>query len=417
MEDKLTPLEAEVMEVSARQEPEQAFDSYGTAARPKPKRNFVLLWVLFGIGVIILSSLAVIGTLFDVRLERKNGYWTLQMRNHTTEEQADVRELPITAGMLPTQEDADRQDSIRLHIAGGGASSNGSPAEIYKSVFGSVVCLEYSTCYGTAYGTGVVLTEDGYLLTASANLSDVLEIEAVFENESRHPATILKVDRTTGLALLKTEANGLTPVSFSPESSAAVGTDVYCFSNPYGTAIKNVFSAGMLSAVQQHEINDDTYTLLLTSCERQSEGYGVPIFDASGCLLGMTSPIGQYLFVGADPCFAIGSSDLQRIVGELTNSAKTETDLLGLTVEAIPASYAGYYHYPGSLWITGIRSDSPLYGYLREYDVVTAVDGKEVATVEEYRQELLKASTSGRLQLTVYRNRSYFNVTVTLKNT
>ena len=68
-------MEAEVLEIPA--DPAQAApeNSYGTAVRPKPKRNYVWLWVLFGLTVIVVCSFAVAATVLNVRLERSENGW------------------------------------------------------------------------------------------------------------------------------------------------------------------------------------------------------------------------------------------------------------------------------------------------------------------------------------------------------
>lgn len=419
MDDRQTPLEAEVMELpssSAEHEPE---NSYGTSAMPKPKHSYVWLWVVFGIAVIALSSFAVAATLFDVRLERRNGGWSLHMGTQVSAAPApEIRNLPAGTAAVPETESTGAQNPLQLHVSDDTSAAPNTASEVYTAVSPSVVCLRITTAYGTADVTAVVLSADGYLLTAATDFSRANQINAIFPDGETRTAQFVRMDRASGLTILKTDADRLQPVTFAPNESARVGQTVYCVSNPFGSVMQNVFSAGMLSAVQDGSLNGQTCTLLLSSCDRQSDGYGIPLFDEAGRLLGLTVPAARWLFSGMqDPCFALSSGDIQRIVGELTARSDANEDMLGLVVEEIPANIVSYYGYPGSLWVAELRQDSPLIDYLRENDVITHVNGTRVTTEDEYRQALRDAAGLPHVTLTIYRSRMVFNVTVTLRAT
>ena len=421
MEDKLTPIEAEVTELPAASEPLPAADSYGTATMPKPKRSYAGLWILFGILIIVLCSLAVLSNLFEVRIERKNGSWSLQTRDRTkTEGESLIRNLPLAtgAGETSTQE-SQREDPLSLQVSEDGQpAASASASELYSAISPSVVCLEYQTFYGTVSATGVVLSSDGYLLTADLDYGNTTEIRAVFSDGTSQTARRVRMDQTTGLCLLKTDADGLTPVVFSPDSSGTVGQSVYCIANPYGSVMRNVFCEGMLSAVQNRELDGASCRLLLSSCELQKLGYGIPLFDSQGRLLGLTTPVArQILSVSSDPCFALSSEDVRRIAGRLSSGASSDMDMLGLRVELIPARTRIYFSYPGTLWITAISADSPLHGVFSVYDIITHVNGKPVWTAEDYEQALAEVAGSDSVCLTIYRYGRSYEATIKLNQT
>lgn len=412
-------MEAEVLEIPA--DPAQAApeNSYGTAVRPKPKRNYVWLWVLFGLTVIVVCSFAVAATVLNVRLERSENGWSLRLpERNSSDGSGVVRDLPVSGSAGGTQTfRPDPGNSIQLHLSQGGPEARtDSAADLYQAVSPSVVCLEVPTYYGTFSLTGVVLSEDGYLLTAASELGGATEYNVIFSDGSTASARRVETDRVTGLTLLKAEANGLTPVTFSSDEGS-VGQPVYLISNPFGSAVPNVLSEGMISAVQSQEVNGERYQLLLTSAERQSEGGGIPIFDDRGELVGLTTPIAQYFLSGrSDPCFALCSADLQRLVDELTVRSDSY-DRIGLRVEEISAAMVSYYRFPGSLWITDISVNSSLYDSLAVNDVITAVNGVTVQTLSEYEAALDAASSTGTIRLTIYRSGVFYYVRIPVNNT
>lgn len=420
MEDKLTPIEAEVTELPGRSEPLPASDSYGTAAMPKPKRSYAWLWIPFGILIIVLCTLAVLTSLFDVRLERKNGSWSLQMRSsQKPSSDSVVRDLPLATGVEqdPTSETLS-QDPLSLQVEGDRfPSAPASASELYEAVSPGVVCLEYRTVYGTVTATGVVLSPDGYLLTAGTDLANAIELSAVFSDGTTRSARRVRTDQETGLVLLKTDGSDLQPVVFAPDGAGAVGQTVYCVANPYGSFMGNVFCEGMLSAVRTRELDGASFRLMLSSCALQGEGYGIPLFDETGRLLGLTAPAARrMLSLSTDPCFALSSEDVRRVVKDLW-SGNSDSDLLGLRVELIPTATRVYFGYPGTLWITEISPDSPLSGVFSGYDVITHVNGRQVWTVEEYRQALKEAAASTSVRLTVFRYGRSYEATIRLNPT
>ncbi len=394
-------------EAETRSAPE---DSYGTAVRPRPKRSYVWLWVLFGLAVIAICSVAVAATVLNIRLEHNEGGWSLHLQEQKHISGTDtVRDLPVSNGVDSAAQTAQSPENpIRLHLAQGDAAASADTAtELYRNISRSVVCLEVSTYYGTYSLTGIVLSEDGYLLTAVSELGGISEFSAVFSDGSTCLARRVDSDRVTGLTLLKAEASGLTPVTFSTDD-VSVGQRVYLISNPYGSTMPNVLSEGMISAVQTSELEGESYRLLLTSSPRQSEGGGIPVFDEKGRLTGLTTPISQWLLSGkTDPCFALSSADLQREVDALTLHADAY-DGIGLRVEEISSGMISYYRFPGRLWITQISPGSPAYGYLAVNDVITEVNGTAVSTIDEYEKALAEAVPTGHVVLTIYRSGVYY---------
>ncbi|MCR5552986.1 MAG: hypothetical protein K6F19_07680, partial [Oscillospiraceae bacterium] len=178
-------MEAEVLEIPA--DPAQAApeNSYGTAVRPKPKRNYVWFWVLFGLTVIVLCSAAVAATVLNVRLERGENGWSLRLPERNSSAGSGlVRDLPVSGSAGETQTfRPDPDNSIQLHLSQGGSEARtDSAADLYQAVSPSVVCLEVPTYYGTVSLTGVVLSEDGYLLTAASELGGATEFNVIFSD-------------------------------------------------------------------------------------------------------------------------------------------------------------------------------------------------------------------------------------------
>ena len=410
MDDKRTPMEAEVQELPMRREC-AAEDFYGTAVRPRPQRSFVGLWICVGLAVIAVCTFCVVAALSHVQFENGEGGIRLAVRDseETKAPEDPIVELPVTEGDSYIRRNGADSEDVRLPVAET-AGEILTPAEIYEKVSPAVVCVQVNSYYGSADYSGVVVASDGYILTATKGLTNAVSISVTLADGSERSARRLGEDLVSGVCLLKIEAEGLPTVRFSEETEHSVGERVYCICNPYGSQIPNVFYDGMLSVCQTVDIGGKTYELLQSSARQDQAGCGSPILDDRGLVLGITTPIGKRLVSDEDPCFAISSVDLARIVTGFEETASSSSVWLGLEVEDIPEEYQYLYGFPGCVWIDEVAVGSASYGVLFQYDVVLAVDGTEVRDAVDYQRILSAYEPGDRVLLTIYRSGKQYQI-------
>ena len=411
MDDKRTPMEAEVQELPPRREPSCPEDFYGTAAKPRLRRNYTWFWACLGLAVIAVSTFSVVAAMLHVRVENKDGGWRLSMREtEATEETEDpVRSLEITAAedYTPSAK-GDIRGNVGIRLADS-VGETLTAADVYARVNAAVVCVEVAGYYGTSSYTGVVLSADGYILSATDGLSNALSVTVCFSDGSSLPAVRIGEEHITGLCLLKVEAEGLTAAAFAEDCALTVGQGVYCVCNPYGSSLPNLFSEGMVSACWQVEIGSLGCTVLQTTAQ-QDVGPGCPILDSQGRVVGLTTRIGKRLVSGDDPCFAISAADLVSLIADFEGGETAEGLWLGFEVEDIPEEYLYLFGYPGGLWISEVAEGSLAYGVLMQYDIITAVDGTEVSSAAEFDAQLSAHEPGDRVRLTLYRSGSWYTI-------
>ena len=247
MDDRRTPMEAEVQELSAQLEIGLSEDSYGTSTRPQPRRSHTGLWVALGLTVIVLCTASVVAALGHIRVVHKDDGWALSM--HTPEETAStetpVRDLHADTEnrYQPNATHAETNLRLKLEQADGDALL---PEQIYQQTASAVVCVQLDSYYGSSVQTGVVISSDGYILSASDGLTNTASISVQFPDGTVCAARRIGEDLSTGVCLLKAEAKGLKTVRFSDAGTLNVGQTTYCICNPYGSQIPNVFYDGMM---------------------------------------------------------------------------------------------------------------------------------------------------------------------------
>ena len=409
MDDRMTPMEAEVLEMSLpeRVEPQ---DSYGTAPLPKRKRSHVGFWIGIGLVVIGLCTFSVVATMFEVSLVRNEQGKLILSLGSTPE--PTVNQNPVSDLTIPTEgNDSERfpsrsieeQDAVLLPAARKGEAL--SATDLYNKVNSGVVCLERETYYGTQYSTGLVISSDGYILTASDGQNETISFHAVLFDGTIASVSMIGEDSVTGICLMKVDAEGLNPLAFEREPELEVGEQIYCIGNPYGTTISNVLYAGMLSGKNSVSLNEESYTLLETSVDLSGLGYGCPVFNAQGNVIGISTAIGTRLLSGgSDPCFGISSADLERILSAITGEDSGSGLWLGFEVEQIPAEYQYLFHYPEGIWISEVDRGTRVYGVLLPNDIILSVNGDNVRTTADYYAALEKSASDGYAVVILYRN-------------
>ncbi len=416
MDDKRTPMEAEVQELPVEAETICPDNSYGTAARPKPRRSYAGLLIWMGIAVIAFCSVCVVAAAKHISLENGENGWRLsfQIPENTVAEEETVRNLdtPDAAGVLTPEEPISKDYQLPVAQTVRGSMN---PEDIYESIMPAVVCVEMNGYYTSETCTGVVITSDGCILTAYDSLSGVVSITVTLSDGTSCIARKLREDPTSCVCLLKVEAEGLPTADFAAGTNWKVGQRVYSVSNPYGGQFPSVFREGLISFGNTREINGTEFHLLQSSSDQDSLEYGCPILDDHGLILGITTPIGRRLFSGGDPCFAVSSVDLARILTDFDRTDQKSSLWLGIEVSDLSEGLSDYLGYPGSVWIDDVPRGSAAYGNLFKNDVILSVDGHQLNSSAEYESIIASHEVGDRILVTIFRGgriRSYIMTVV-----
>lgn len=416
MDDKLTPMEAEVLEMPRQKE--EPRDFYGTAAPQATKQDHTAMWILLGLVIIAFCTGSVLLAILDVRLSKDaQGRWTVSVVTpaavgEQTGDEPGSLTIPETDLILPgtAQQDGGK---ARVVIQSPNQDAPDDLALLYERVCRGVVCVEVQTYYGSSALTGVVLSRDGYILTASEGLSGALSITVTLPDGSQTSASRVGEDQTTGVALLSCQARDLTPAVFGGDDSLRVGDSVVTISNPYGSRMRNVMRDGVVSVLNREQVGGMELTLLASTAGPETVQPGCPVFNRFGQVVGITCPVGQSLSLdGSDPGFAVSATDLQAIVDRLSAGQSGSGVWLGLEVEQIPDAYQSYFQYPGRLWIGSVQPGSAAAEILYPWDVITKVDDTEVSTVEEFNAAVSAHRSGDQIKLTVYRAGRWYIATL-----
>ena len=297
-----------------------------------------------------------------------------------------------------------------------------SVAEIYAAYANSVVGIEVSTARGAGAGTGFVITEDGYIVTCHHVIDEAQEISVTFPDTTSLPAQLVGSDADNDLALLKIDATGLTPVVLGDSSQLNVGDTVTTIGNALGT-LSNTTTTGIVSALDRAISTSDgtVMNVLQTNCTVNSGNSGGPLFNQYGEVIGIVNA--KYSNSGTSTAasiegigFAIPYNDVEKKVTDLMQYGYiTGKPSLGITVSTISPLDEQRFNMPVGAYVNSIVPGSCAEtAGLKQGDIITAVDGKEITTFEELVNAKNRHSAGDEMKLTVWRSGETTEITVVL---
>lgn len=298
-----------------------------------------------------------------------------------------------------------------------------SVPQIYEKVKDSVVGIIVTTTNGSQItqgsGTGIILSEDGYISTNAHVVDGAATIKVVLTDESEYAAELIGSDSRTDLAVLKIDKTGLQPAEFGDSDSLVVGETVVAIGNPYGLELAGTVTSGIVSALNRRIVIESVYmTLIQTDASINPGNSGGPLVNAYGQVIGITSSKivnSGYEGIG----FAIPITGATDVIGELIQYGYIkDRPYIGIQGSDLDATYAQLYNIPQGVYVQYVDPESDAYAKgLKKGDIIIAVDGTEIENMAELDEEKNKHSPGDSVTLTVYRNTRKTDITIILSET
>ena len=304
------------------------------------------------------------------------------------------------------------------------SSSEGAEAlplqELYERCSPSVVGIraEKKGNLGSyAWGTGIVVTQDGFILTNEHVIDDTDKATVVLSDGTEYPALLVGEDVQTDVALLKIDAAGLCPAEFGDSAELRVGDSVYAIGNPLSDQLTGTLTDGILSAIDRNvSVNGKQMTLLQTTAALNEGNSGGPLLNAYGQVIGITNMkmVNSYSSVTVEGIgFAIPSTTVKSVTDALLREGKvTGRPGLGITVTAVSEAVAEKYEIPRGLYVHSVlpQSDAAAQG-LQAEDIITHADGQPVTEIQDLLDIRDALSVGDRLRLSVWREGETLEIT------
>ncbi len=279
--------------------------------------------------------------------------------------------------------------------------------EIYAKCLPSVVSITVITAEGAGTGTGIVMTADGYILTCNHVIEDGITCTVTTYDDQVYTALLVGRDAQTDLAVLKIEAEGLTPAEFGDSDELTVGDEALAIGDPLGTTLRGTLTNGIISAINRNvTVNGYSMTLLQTTAALNSGNSGGPLINIYGQVVGVNNMKMNSTSVTVEGLgFAVPTSVVREIVPTLATEGKVSRPVLGITCYSITEEYVGSGGYLSSgCLVASVNEKSDAYAQgVQVGDYITQINGMTVTSVDDVKAVIEDMSIGDTVELTILR--------------
>jgi len=280
------------------------------------------------------------------------------------------------------------------------------------------------------YGSGVIVSTDGYIVTNNHVIDGADEIEVTTNDDQVYKAKVIGSDDVTDVALLKVEGKDFHALPFGDSDALKVGEWVLAVGNPFN--LTSTVTAGIVSAKGRGDISDGygprsaldkIQSYIQTDAAVNPGNSGGALVNTKGELIGINTAIisGTGNYVGYS--FAIPVNIVKKVVSDLRQYGIVQRALLGVKINDVselkakePDKY-GKIKINDGVFVAGFSSSSSAQkAGIQVGDIITSINGTKVKTGQELKAQVSRFSPGDKVDIQVYRNDATKNFTIELKN-
>ncbi len=273
-------------------------------------------------------------------------------------------------------------------------------------------------------GSGVIISADGYIATNNHVIDGADKLEVLLNDNSSYEARVIGTDEATDLALIKIDAEGLSPIVFGDSEAVKIGKWVLAVGNPFG--FNSTVTAGIVSAKarslgqnsQRGSMGIESY--IQTDAALNPGNSGGALVNLKGELIGINSAIYSNTGSYTGFSFAIPTTIVKKVMTDLRQYGTVQRAVLGCTVAELDSKIAkekGITATKSGLIIASVadRSTAKELG-LQENDVITAINNVDVTNHASLVEQLNKFRPGDSITVTYVRDNQKYSKTGTLRN-
>lgn len=278
---------------------------------------------------------------------------------------------------------------------------------------------------GSATGSGVIISEDGYILTnnhvvntsSTSSYYQVSQANKVtvklYNDETVYDAKIIGTDETTDLAVIKIDKNNLPAAELGDSDSVKVGEFSMAIGNPLG--MESTVTAGIISASNRTITSDGKeFTVIQTDAAINSGNSGGALVNSKGEVIGInTLKLSGSGIEGIG--FAIPINSTVNIYEQLISDGKVKRPYIGISGRDIDEQTAKQYKLVEGVYVVSVEQFSAAEkAGIKSYDIITEINGTRVKNMDELNEIKNSHEIGDTLALKVYRNNEYIDINITL---
>jgi len=280
------------------------------------------------------------------------------------------------------------------------------------------------------YGSGVIISKDGYIITNNHVIDKATEIEVTLNDNNKYPAKLLGADPQTDIALLKIEGKEFPYIPFGSSDNLKVGEWVLAVGNPFNltsTVTAGIVSAkgraGMGGMIGRDGVNQSIQSFIQTDAAINRGNSGGALVNTNGELVGINTMIYSQTGDFAGYGFAVPISIAGKIVADIKEYGTVQRAVLGVQIQDIAVAKEANPEKTKDLklnegvYVGGFAEVSPAkQAGVQEGDVIVAINGVKVKTSGELQDQVNRFRPGDKVKVDIVRAGANKSYDVTLKN-
>lgn len=272
-----------------------------------------------------------------------------------------------------------------------------------------------------ASGSGVIISEDGYIVTNNHVIAGADKIEVVLNNKKAYEAKIIGTDPSTDVALIKISEQSLPFLSYGNSETIKIGEWVLAVGNPFN--LESTVTAGIISAKGRNNILDNSKrpieSFIQTDAAVNPGNSGGALVNTNGELVGINTAIASNNGAYQGYSFAVPVNIVKKVVSDLIEFGTVQRAYIGVSIRDIDSKFAkekGISQLNG-IYVNGIADGGSAFDAgMQLGDIITKIQNINVATYSAMQEQLSKYRPGDKITVTVLRDNKEKELNLVLKS-
>jgi len=274
------------------------------------------------------------------------------------------------------------------------------------------------------FGSGVIISDDGYIVTNNHVIDNSDEINVILNDKRTYTAEVVGTDPSTDIALLKINEEKLTYVKWGNSDALKIGEWVLAVGNPYN--LTSTVTAGIVSAkarniniIQERVGNIAIESFIQTDAAVNPGNSGGALVNTKGELIGINTAIASRTGAYTGYSFAVPVNIVKKVVADLKDFGEVQRAILGVTIQDVNAELAedkGIEIIEG-VYISGLRDNGAAKeAGIKTGDIILEVNNIKVNNTSELQEQISRYRPNDKITVLIKRNNKKKQFSVTLRN-
>src|SRR5664280_2339645 len=272
----------------------------------------------------------------------------------------------------------------------------------------------------TGFGSGVIISPDGYIVTNNHVIDGADSIQVTLYNNKSYTATIVGRDPDTDIALIKIKAKNLPTIKFGDSDNLRLGEWVLAVGNPFN--LTSTVTAGIVSAKGRSLDMDGGYKLesfIQTDAALNMGNSGGALVNTKGELVGITSAIVSPTGTYSGNSFAIPINIVKKTVSDLKRYGRAQRAFMGINMRGVTSDLAQkekLANVSGVYVVSTVPGGAAAEAGIKTDDVIVKIDDKNIGTAADLQENVAEHHPGDKIKITYFRNGKEETALVELKN-